>query len=187
MATTALFVEILVIGIQANVWVVLAFVYLTGITPDFPSGWKDAVTVFALAESYTLGIVIDRIADSAYVAVFRPKEKDGKEKDRKVPFSTMRLRILKENEQLAGFLDYQRSRLRIARATVFNCVLVVIAVALGEAVHCLKGDLSAAGVAGPTAGVAAALLFPLALYAAGRINDAYEKRLAEAYAMYEAE
>jgi hypothetical protein len=89
--------------------------------------------------------------------------------------SLMRLTVMRDSEGLAKFLDHQRSRLRVARATVVN-----------------------AGLAGPLAfafllqqdvgigqSVAAALLLlafaAASLVGSARIHSAYVKRLREAF------
>jgi len=126
MSTTSLFVEILIIGLQALIWLVL----LVGVGWDLDSSlnllkelkeYAALVTILLIATAYVLGIFVDRAADSFY-----EKFRYSSKKSPVVPMGEMRLRIMKESEGMAKFLEYQRSRLRIARATVFNLFVIIV-------------------------------------------------------------
>jgi 8-oxo-dGTP pyrophosphatase MutT (NUDIX family) len=183
MATTALFVEILIVGLEAAVWLAgLAMVF--GWRP--PQDWaplKDTmplVTLGLLGAAYVIGIVVDRVSDSAYRAIRRGLRRLGfvePDEPTPAPVSVMRLWVMKESDGISKFIDYQRSRVRIARATVFN-LLPGTAVAAAYVWRQGSGGLVVAGVVG--AGCVAALL---AFVAAERIHRAHEDRLAEAYLM----
>ena len=142
MSTTALFVEVLIAGIEAFVWLSLLFLIVAGsgtISLTCLStaiskigdvkGWETLVSVFLLANAYVLGVIVDRFADWTY----RKFEKSAFGKwinsvwgggsyyfGFPASIDEMRLQVLKDNKSLAEFFDYQRSRARIARATVFN-------------------------------------------------------------------
>ena len=120
MATTALFVELLVVGLQAEAWLILLTVTLLGPFPmpwDRLEKWTALLTIVAVGVAYVLGIIVDRLADVVTEFALRP----GDRQTQSVP--RMRLRVMKESEALAAFLDYQRSRVRIARGTVANLAL----------------------------------------------------------------
>ena len=136
MATTALFVEILIIGFQSLTWMALLAASIFGIDTisiyNF-TGWQTLLIMFALVVAYVLGIVVDRLADTAFselrkfLQFIAPKllKEDGE--DKSLPsFAEMRLQILMQSDAVSKFMDYQRSRLRIARATVFNLLLITI-------------------------------------------------------------
>lgn len=139
-----------------------------------------------MALVYVLGIVIDRVSDSLY-KWFREKTAPGEwvqqwfgrpTPARPAKVSLMRLALMERDDGRARFLDYQRSRLRIARATVFNLVMVL---PVGVAFAFKRTDLGwprSVGVAGPIL-----LLIAVSLFAAERIGDAYIERLIEAYKM----
>jgi hypothetical protein len=83
--------------------------------------------------------------------------------------------VLKESEGLAKFLDYQRSRLRIARATVLNAAL---AAPLTLAFLLLQD----VGVGEAVAAAILLLAFAAAsLVGSARIHGAYVRRLSDAY------
>src|SRR6266849_5099321 len=115
MKTTAIFVEILIIGIGACVWLTLLVAFLFGATVfdlDKLKGWEGAATAFATAVAYTLGILLDRASDSLG-RLLRKLTKRAKTPRR--DFGMMRMRVMLEGGAVGEFLEYQRSRLRIAR------------------------------------------------------------------------
>lgn len=189
MATTALFAEILIIGLEAEA--VLALLLFSVFGADWLDAgaladWAALVTLVVVAIAYVLGIVADRLADSVTDRLAETRagrwvdDRFGKSSRRETSgadVALMRLTVLKESEGLAKFLDYQRSRLRVARATVVNAAL---AAPLALAFLLLQD-------VGVGTSLAAAILL-LALAAAtvvgsARIHSAYVRRLAEAYAL----
>ena len=130
MSTTTLFVEILIIGFEALAWLGLFIIVLW--EPNFlveiikkNSNYSTLFTILLVALAYVLGIIIDRVADSFY-KIFRYSHDESPP----VKFGEMRLRVLHESEGMAKFIDYQRSRLRIARATFLNMVILVFAIVI---------------------------------------------------------
>src|SRR6266545_3075634 len=127
--SAAVFAEILVAGLQALMWVVLAIVAIFGV-PTFDTGptaphkgWEPLLTALALATAYALGVAVDRIADWA----LRPL--DDRIRDRNVPsrypsVPKMRLFIFSRRESLGKALDYHLSRMRIARSTTVNAAMI---------------------------------------------------------------
>ena len=95
----------------------------------------------------------------------------------------MRLRVLATENGAATFLNYQRSRIRIARATALN--LTLIALVCGGLklwrpeldVQLLDGVVTELGLLGSVLGL------PVALYAWWRINVSYTERMAQAYSV----
>ena len=183
MATTALFVEILIVGLQATAWLAGLVIAFTGPPPWTWAQVKDGVpllTLGLLAAAYMFGILVDRAADSAYGAIRRGLRRLGivrPDRPRPAAVSAMRLWIMKESDGISKFIDYQRTRVRIARATALN-LLVATPVATVYAhqqsqSRTLLGSVLAAGL----------LLALLAFFAAERISKAHEDRLSEAYLM----
>lgn len=127
MSTTTLFVEILIVGLLALVWLVLLIgsIWHLKCAIEFLKSMSDYAAFFIaliFGSAYIMGIFVDRVSDSLYK---RFQYSDNCSNDRS--FGEKRLRILNEGEGMAKFLDYQRSRLRIARATIFNLLLIIIA------------------------------------------------------------
>jgi amino acid permease len=176
MSTTSLFVEILVVGIQTLVWLVLLIHAQWDLKPflDMLKEYKEyaaLITTLLLALAYVLGIFIDRIADSLcrwlrYSSDQLLPESVGK----------IRLRIMKESEGMAKFLDYQRSRLRIARATVFNMFVVIVLISIWMFWHRSADPGLMISVIG--GGV---VTFAIAVAAMRSIDKAQMDRLIDAY------
>ena len=124
MNTTDLFVELIVIGVGATMWVALLVLSIFGYA------WVSFDHLFALpsllpilAITYIFGIVTDRIADSLFDKVWKPKlaqqfyQQDGDDYDD-------RRYVYLRSERLASLLEYGRSRLRICRGWVLNTTLI---------------------------------------------------------------
>jgi hypothetical protein len=174
--STAAFLEILVIGIQSLAWTWFAAAAVLGTqwwsaVQDLP----DALLVGALGLiAYALGVLVDRVADGLDDLLAVRLAGDYP------PVPIMRLRMMTLDDGRARFLEYQRSRLRIARSTGLNLVLVAGTSAwfMVVQVH-LRPEL--------IAGISAILIVLSAVAVQGtrQIQSAYDRRLADAYAMWE--
>ncbi len=168
MKTTAIFAEILTVGVQALCWIVLGvyaldLIDLQKLDWNKLSNWSVLLTTVALALAYTAGVIIDRIADWC----FHPK----KRKANGVSFAEQRLLVYYKGEGMVDFLEYQRSRTRVARSTVINLVPFGI-----------FGTISVQGSSLRIGVLMGSLLAILVTYWAWyRINATYEKRLLTAY------
>ena len=175
MATTAIVAEILIVGLEAAAWLTLL------VLAAFGSGWVDTkplekwqeVTVLVIvAAAYTLGILVDRYADSAHRLLGRLWP--TRPVDRPASIPRMRMAVLSAGGGVAQFSEYQRSRQRIARATAMNALVAAPVVAWYVG--------SKAGGARATAAAAALLgLAVLSEVAYRRIEFAYLCRLGDAY------
>lgn len=126
MSTTNLFVELVVIGVGAIVWVTMI------VLAAFGWQWVPADKVFSteallffVAVIYLLGIVTDRIADVTFERVFGESLRQKFYPDIK-DYHRSRLIILSRSERLAQLLEYGRSRLRICRGWAFNSLLTAV-------------------------------------------------------------
>jgi len=126
MSTTNLFVELIVIGVGALVWVSLV------VLAAFGWQWVPADRVFSteallffVAIIYLLGIVTDRIADASIERLFGNSLRRGFFSDPR-EYHRSRLIILSRSERLAQLLEYGRSRLRICRGWAFNSLLAAV-------------------------------------------------------------
>jgi 8-oxo-dGTP pyrophosphatase MutT (NUDIX family) len=175
LSTTAAVLEILIIGIQGVVWVGFALSAILGVDiwlegRELP----DALLVAAIGLiAYALGVIIDRAADTLYVLV---KSDLGPGLP---PIPTMRLRMMELDDGRSRFLEYQRSRLRIARGTVLN-LLAIIGTSLWFMVA--RTDLPTEQIVGVEVILGVLLLGAFA--GAQRIGHAYDRRLGDAYSMW---
>jgi hypothetical protein len=126
MGTTELFVELIVIGIGAAIWIVLGTFSLFGFT-WVPKEILSVPTLIPfLSLVYIVGIVTDRIADVLFEAIWAPKLLKKYYSSSIAPRDDRRL-IYSTNPFLANLMEYGRSRLRICRGWAFNAVLILIA------------------------------------------------------------
>jgi hypothetical protein len=182
--TTAVFAEIIVVGLEAEAWIVVAVLAIWGtewVDLDSVDSWTALVTILVLAAAYVLGIIVDRIADSLGKRVAKRIRKALSKKNKKrkpaVSFSAQRLLVLHEGgEGVIKFLEYQRSRQRVARGTVVNVVCAIPSVL--AFLH-WGTDASPGWLAGVLA--VGVLVLAASVYANERILKAYEENLSRAY------
>jgi hypothetical protein len=143
MATTALFAEILVVGLLALPWMVLAISSAAGLQlpTSVDSGWWDGI---ALAEGLTLayaaGIIVDRLGDAIFdpwdEAISRSERRARSARPNAAPSypdrPALRFQLMRSAPAIAmEFLDYARSRRRILRGVATNSVFTLL-VGIGE-------------------------------------------------------
>lgn len=129
MGTTALFAELVVGGVLTLTW--MFFVAMAALGPGrFASFLEVPPTLTAgllLVLAYTLGVVFDRVWDfvldvSGLQAWFRGSPQTA------MPVSEMELkrrRVFGADAKTAvEFVNYHRSRMRVARASLFNFALI---------------------------------------------------------------
>jgi hypothetical protein len=186
-ATTAVFAEILIVGLEVEAWLVLAVLSVFGhewIDLTEVKDFATLLTLVVLALAYVLGIIVDRLADTL-LNYFEDTSlgdsiKGAMSKNSPLPkqpsLATMRMTVMAANDGLTRFLDYQRSRWRIARATVLNLAIAgpVAAVYLG-----VGTNVHRAWELVPLA--CALVVIPTTYFAGVRIQDAWVARLVDAY------
>lgn len=131
MSTTLLFVEILLIGLQSAVWIIFLVLVLWG--NDFlkllENVWLSdiniAIGLIIISFLYTIGIFVDRLADTIFERWYSSL-KNKIFPNRKTPTQKMRFELSKSNPELANNMYYARSRIRIARASAINFLLITI-------------------------------------------------------------
>ena len=174
MTTTAVFAEILVGGVEALIWV--ALVALTIAQPskaDYEAigklhVWAAPIAPVLLVLAYALGIVVDRVADSLFKKIF------GKTSDP----ADLRLQVLARGDKVTDFLEYIRSKIRVARVTTLN--LAAITVAAGF----FLGLCTSASCCQIFATIAVLLVLTGAsLFTTLRIGETYDTRLRQAVAL----
>lgn len=120
MTTTAVFAELLAVGLEAVAWLlllVLALFDLSGIA-GATGGWEALASVFVLGAAYVLGVIVDRISDSALGTL---RKKASRRDSRSI--GKLRYRALQTASPLTTFVEYQRSRMRLMRGTTLNLIV----------------------------------------------------------------
>ncbi len=130
MNTTSIFVELVVIGLHTAIWIGLIILTFTGhqsLDPEKLFTLNLALPILAI--TYILGILIDRASDAVLAA--QDDRLRSQNDFRGLPsFLSMRFYILSKSSDVYEQLEYTRSRLRIARASVLNFAFTTVAAAL---------------------------------------------------------
>ena len=161
-------------GVEALIWVVL--VALTIAQPskaDYQAiaklhNWATPIAPVLLAVAYALGIVVDRVADSLFKKIF------GKSSDP----ADLRLKVLARGDKVTDFLEYIRSKIRVARVTTLNLVAITVAMgfflALCTSASCTQFFATMAVLLALTGA---------SLFTTLRIGKTYDTRLQQAVAL----
>ncbi len=128
MATTQLFVELLIIGIGAAIWLALLLGAIFGyrMEMDFPTIGAPAMVALA-GVAYVLGILVDRLAYKTFRRIERRLSRSILDREDFPAPQILERQILASSEILGAQIQYNRSRLRICRAWVFNGAFITIA------------------------------------------------------------
>ncbi len=136
MSTTAIVTEILIVGVQTLIVLAVALVVIAG---DRSLGeaidgwrksvvdWKDAIPLlaaFTVGAVYTLGIIVDRVADTFDDPLLKLARLEPAKHVR-----VRRMQVMHKSPEITKFLEYQRSRLRVGRATYVNLFLFLVLLA----------------------------------------------------------
>ena len=131
MSTTSIFAEIFVGGVQATIWLVLLAITFVGFRPqidDFAKAkdWTALITLAVIALVYAVGVLVDRLADGA--TGWADRKIESRAYKGIVSVGEARLQIAKASDGLTKHLEYIRSRMRVARVTLFNAVAFTLVV-----------------------------------------------------------
>ena len=126
MGTTALFVELIVIGAGTTAWLAMLFLALFEVSrlPDTIPDSLAAFLVLGLPLVYLLGILADRLADGAFEALF-VKRARGRYFAKSEDYYQARRTVLATASPMAELLEYGRSRMRICRGWAFNALVAL--------------------------------------------------------------
>ena len=129
MKTTALFAEIAIGGLETLAWMLIFIVTIFGPDKINISVFHDSSskTILLLAVAYILGIIFDRLWD---IILRSHKDKIRDLIIDKDVLHKRRLLVFCDSKALAEFFDYIASRLRLARASIFNFIMITIAYVL---------------------------------------------------------
>lgn len=131
MTTTVLFIEHLITGIQAAVWIGLIALSYFGTDWLRLDSVKDFETVgafLALSLLYPLGMFVDNLADALF------KRWSENIRDRRMQAENLKggslviMKVLRDtdDEYLKAYIGYIRTRIRISRSTTLNFALITL-------------------------------------------------------------
>jgi len=128
MSTTSLFVELVVIGAGAAIWVGLLILAVFGVEwlPAVAASREFALPMLlpALSIMYVLGILVDRLADGIFVR--QADRLRARTFPTREDYRYARTLIYVQSDSLKDLFEYNRSRLRICRGWVVNAVLILL-------------------------------------------------------------
>jgi len=131
MATTVLFVEHLITGLQAAVWIVLIVLSCFGfdwVRLDAVKEFESVIIVLLLSFVYPIGLFVDNFTD-AILKKWSNKIRDQRmKKENFEGGSLVIMKVLKDidDDYLKSYIGYVRTRIRISRSTALNFALITI-------------------------------------------------------------
>lgn len=183
MSTTVVFVEFLIAGMQASAWLAVILLVIVGPEPlasvsTVLRDFAGLTTLVLVAIWYTVGIIIDQVGNVIFTLLDIPgllmRSALLKRLIEMRPGLTVRTAVLAEVGNVAGFLDYNRSRIRIMRATTLNVCLVEITLAIVSVV-CPEAFCVRFSARQATASIIAGVLFTGACIATlGAVEVGYD-------------
>ena len=128
MNTTNLFVELIVIGLGAAMWITLMILTVFGYEWIPAYDFLSIITAIpVLAIVYVLGIVSDRMIDKLFDCFWGTtfcKRHFGTVME----YHHARRNVLTSSDRLANLIGYSRSRLRICRGWAVHSILIAVTV-----------------------------------------------------------
>jgi len=134
MTTTALMVEVLIVGVQTAIWILLSLGAIFGHRwlldlKAIMKGWELPGAIAALGVVYTLGVFVDRVADVLFILI-RPHDvllrSRWISRHARAGGHDQRMALRAYEKRTVQFLEQVRSRVRIARASVVNIPLITV-------------------------------------------------------------
>jgi|GEM_PF-1501981 len=136
MSTTAVFAELLVGGLQTLVWLTLLVMIVLGPSVLGPLAEAPSLSVIGVvAIAYPIGVLFDRVWDLLLklLLIERWVEKRAKRSagvkvlEEEDEFLSTRRMILQSDPRVpVDVIHYNRSRMRVARASMFNVLLITV-------------------------------------------------------------
>jgi hypothetical protein len=126
MSTTALFIELLITGLQSTIWLtllILSFLGFDWINPERLRGFEIMMATILLPIVYPTGVFVDYLADQ----LFRRWELKIRESFILDKTQTaLKLLMQTKDPSLAAHFGYIRSRIRISRSSALNFALITV-------------------------------------------------------------
>lgn len=130
MSTTTAFVELLIIGMQALVWITLLMGALFGLqwTTELITAFEKAealTTVGVLGFAYFMGILMDEFFEFL-IDPWARRIRKGVREEGSPELWTMEAYVFGHAESAIRKMEYVRSRVRICRSSTFNIALATV-------------------------------------------------------------
>lgn len=133
MTTTQVFIELLMTGFGSLVWILLFFLGINGLGFEILLDMEisNAFLLPIAGFAYIIGIIIDRIG----FQIFKKKERKNINKvffedENRTSIQLKVVYIIQNSDHLKSAIDYNRSRLRLARSWIINFFMISISLIL---------------------------------------------------------
>lgn len=126
MSTTALFIELLIAGLQAAIWIGLAMLTVFGtdwINLERLKGFETILAVILLPVIYPLGVFVDFLSSRIFTRWQKPLKRLYLKDETQ---SALKLLTQTKDPFLPTYLDYIRRRIRLSRSAAFNFSLITV-------------------------------------------------------------
>lgn len=132
MKTTNYFIELIIAGISTVTWVLL--LVLSSIDHSIISTYfyldnnipYATIAAIALPFVYVVGVVADRIWDSIFDLL--PTTYKDKHLKSYPEYKTAKIKLLLSQDALIDKFEYNRTKIRICRAWMFNSILIIVSI-----------------------------------------------------------
>lgn len=126
MGMTNVFVELVIIGIGASIWIIEGFLILWGDVLSVPKIGEEYIVILSIpiiAIVYVIGIVLDRISDFSAMKLWGNKCRNKVFGDEKTYYEAITFLEMK-SERITLKLEYAKSRIRILRGWLFQLPII---------------------------------------------------------------
>jgi len=186
MTTTVLFIEHLISGIQAGIWLILFMLSILGLKFLESlrwNGYESLLLIILLSLLYPLGVFVDELADALFSRANRRirtkiMKAEGLEN---TSFSIMNLLRSENDEYLANYLGYIRTRIRISRSAVVNFVLITISAVVFTVTRLQQVTVLPTSLLLLIEIAAGGFMIGLAWWAWNHITHTFARRIAQIY------
>lgn len=124
METTQLYIELIIIGLEASIWMCIFYINIVGnkimnIITNIVNNLGSSLLLIGIL--YIIGVLVDRLAD----VIFQKTENNIRSKSGMKAKSSI---IIWGKNNQSDFANYARTRIRILRASIINIPLIMISV-----------------------------------------------------------
>ncbi|TYA97872.1 hypothetical protein [Seonamhaeicola marinus] len=179
MTTTQVFIELLITGFGTLAWIILIILGINGfdfsflLQEEMPSILLLPITGLA----YILGIIVDRIG----FQIFKKKERKNikkifSEEDNNDSIKLKVVYIIQKSDHLKSAIDYNRSRLRLARSWIINFLMITVSLLL----YCLV-NLDKRPIVFLSLSIFSLIFCFLSFYTWSKLSSDYYKNIKSSY------
>jgi hypothetical protein len=127
MSTTTVLVEIIIIGVQTSIWLMLLLLTFTGykwISWESLEKWNTVALALAVPVIYSLGAIFDMLN---YVIAYKVIGRIFNKYIKPAPqFQSKLLVCLSEDSEMSKLIQERHNRLRVLVSTVVNCFMITV-------------------------------------------------------------